>query len=102
MRSAGKVVETLRYPSSTTDALPEAEILAVGVADRAARRGVGRTLVEAALDELSRRGERSAKVVAGADNVAALALYERCGFVRHSRIAVHAGTPSEVLVWRSS
>lgn len=104
-RSAGKVFETLRYPAaaaSESEPLPPAEILAVSVAERAARRGVGHRLVLAALDELERRGVSSVKVVAGADNVAALGLYERCGFARHSRIAVHAGTPSEVLVWPSS
>lgn len=102
VRSARQVLETMRYPATTDAALPSAEILAVGVEKRAGRQGVGTKLVEAALGELSARGVRSVKVVAGSDNVAALRLYERCGFGRHSRIAVHAGTPSEVLVWPSS
>ena len=42
------------------------------------------------------------KVVAGAETVAALWLYARCGFVPRARIAVHEGTASEVLVWSSS
>jgi ribosomal protein S18 acetylase RimI-like enzyme len=101
-RSARKVLETLRYPSADGgERLPAAEILSVSVADRASRQGVGGQLVAAALGELQQRDVRSVKVVAGADNVAALRLYERSGFVRHSRIAVHAGTPSEVLVWHS-
>jgi glycosyltransferase involved in cell wall biosynthesis/ribosomal protein S18 acetylase RimI-like enzyme len=102
LRSAGKVLETLRYPASTDEDLPAAEILAVGVAARTVRQGVGRALVDRALDEFRRRGVHAVKVVAGADNESALALYQRCAFVPHRRIAVHAGTPSEVLVWRSS
>ena len=52
--------------------------------------------------ELAARGVNAVKVVAGADNAAALRLYEKCGFVPRARIEVHEGTPSEVLVWNSS
>ncbi len=96
-----RVLETLRYPGSTGD-LPDAEILSVAVDPRATGRGVGTHVVEAATSEFRRRGVVAAKVVTGADNVAALALYSRCGFVRREQIAVHEGTPSEVLVWSSS
>jgi ribosomal protein S18 acetylase RimI-like enzyme len=104
-RSWRKVLETLRYPAGTADAdgtLPDAEVLAVAVDPGAAGRGVGTRVVDAATTELAGRGVTAAKVVTGADNVAALALYARCGFVRRAQIAVHAGTPSEVLVWSSS
>ncbi|MGZ8734937.1 MAG: GNAT family N-acetyltransferase [Acidimicrobiia bacterium] len=96
-----QVLETLRYPAGTDD-LPDAEILSVAVDPRATGRGVGAQVVDAATGELTRRGVTAAKVVTGADNVAALALYERCGFVCRAQIAVHEGTPSEVLVWSSS
>jgi ribosomal protein S18 acetylase RimI-like enzyme len=96
-----RVLETLRYPAGTGE-LPDAEILAVAVDPRVTGRGVGRLVVEAATGEFRRRGVATAKVVTGARNVAALALYTRCGFVRHEQIAVHEGTPSEVLVWSSS
>ena len=107
LRSWRKVIETLRYPASTDDLtnaeiLPSAEILSVAVDPRATGRGIGTQVVEAATAELTRRGVTAAKVVTGADNVAALRLYERCGFVARERIAVHEGTPSEVLVWSSS
>lgn len=102
VRSWRRMYETLRYPAQGGDDLPAAEILAVAVADRAARRGFGRSLVGAALGEFGRRGVPAAKVVAGADNTAAVALYEACGFTRRARVAVHAGTASEVLVWSSS
>ena len=92
------VLETLRYPGSIDD-LPEAEVLSVAVDGDAAGRGIGRRLLTASLDELTRRGARAAKVVAGADNRAALALYTQAGFAVRQRIEVHAGTASEVLVW---
>ncbi len=101
VRSWRRVVETLRYPARTED-LPDAEILAVAVDSRCAGRGLGRELVDAALAELAARGVTSVRVVAGADNRAALGLYHRCGFVTAAQTAVHEGTPSEVLVWRSS
>jgi ribosomal protein S18 acetylase RimI-like enzyme len=101
VRSWRQVLETLRYPSGDDD-LPVAEVLSVAVDAHTVARGVGRRLVDGALDEFRRRGTRAVKVVAGADNAAALALYAGCGFVGRTRIAVHEGTPSEVLVWSSS
>jgi ribosomal protein S18 acetylase RimI-like enzyme len=100
VRSLPRALETLRYPSSS-NGLPDAEILAVAVDANHVGRGIGRQLVDAGLAELAHHGIGSAKVVAGADNAAALELYERAGFVRCARITVHRGTDSEVLVWSS-
>ncbi len=51
--------------------------------------GIGRQLVADALRWLQRRGVGTAFVNTGVDNVAALALYERCGFTRkHDDLAV--------------
>ncbi len=100
-RSLGKVVETLRYPATTSE-LPVAEILATAVDGSFTGNGVGRGLVEAGTAEFGRRGVSAAKVVAGCDNEAAIRLYERCGFAPVARIAVHAEAPSQVLVWHSS
>jgi ribosomal protein S18 acetylase RimI-like enzyme len=97
-----RVLETLRYPAEGTDDLPGPEVLAVAVGTRAAGHGLGRALVDATLDELTRRGAVAVRVVVGADNTPALALYTRCGFVPAASIAVHEGTPSEVLVWSSA
>ena len=96
------MLETLRYPAAGNGALPRAEILAVATDERAGSRGCGRALVQRSVDELHRRGCRAAKVVAGSDNVAALRLYERCGFASHARIAIHDDVPSEVMVWAQS
>jgi ribosomal protein S18 acetylase RimI-like enzyme len=101
LRSLPAALETLRYPAET-DSLPQAEILAVAVDGGHAGQGVGRRLVDDATSELRRRGVQAAKVVAGADNTAALRLYESAGFARRCRITVHRGTDSEVLVWSSS
>jgi ribosomal protein S18 acetylase RimI-like enzyme len=105
LRSLPRAFETLRYPSSGRGGgqdLPAAEVLSVAVDPQWTGHGVGRALVDAGTAELRRRGVQEAKVVAGADNTAALRLYEGAGFERHSRIAVHRGTDSEVLVWTSS
>ncbi len=96
-----RVIETLRYPS-TTAALPDPEILAVAVAADAAGRGVGRALVGAATAEFTRRGITSAKVVTTADNAAALAMYRGCGFAASAPLEIHTGRISEVLVWTAS
>lgn len=96
-----RVVETLRYPS-TTATLPDAEILAVAVAAAASGRGVGRGLVSAATEEFRRRSVHAAKVVTTADNQAALAMYRGAGFTPIQRREVHAGRSSEVLVWTAS
>lgn len=99
LRSLGRVVETLRYPGGEEGAdLPSAEVLAVAVDGAAAGRGIGRLLVEAAVAEFARRRVPAVKVVAGADNDAALGLYRATGFVDAARFEVHAGTPSIALV----
>jgi ribosomal protein S18 acetylase RimI-like enzyme len=100
-RSLPRAFETLRYPADRAE-LPSAEILAVAVDSWSVGQGVGRALVDAGLAELRSRGVDRAKVVAGADNAAAIHLYQGAGFARHGRIAVHRGTDSEVLVWSSS
>ncbi len=100
VRHARRVLETLRYPAHAGADLPRAEILAVAVDPAVAGQGVGRALVERSQAEMARRGVAAAKVVAGCDNPAALALYRACGFEEVERIHVHAGIESSVLVWQ--
>jgi len=102
VRSWRRVLETLRYPAAERADLPAAEILAVAVDADAAGRGIGRAVVDAATRRLADRGENAIKVVAGSDNVAALRLYESCGYRVRAHVEVHEGVSSEVLVWNSS
>ncbi|MCZ7535489.1 MAG: GNAT family N-acetyltransferase [Acidimicrobiia bacterium] len=100
LRSWRRVIETLRYPEGSAD-LPDAEILSVAVDATAGGRGVGTKVVTEALSRLRDSGVSSAKVVVGADNETALAMYRRCGFENAARIEVHGGRASEVLVWKA-
>ncbi len=102
LRSWRRVLETVRYPAAEGADLPAAEILAVAVDETAGGRGIGTLVVDASTQRLGALGRPSVKVVTGSDNGAALRLYEKCGFAVHSRIEVHEGTSSEVLVWNSS
>ncbi len=99
VRSLPRVFETLRYgsrehPGSEAAPVPEAELLSLAVADDSRRQGAGAALVEAFLAEAARRGCTTARVVVGADNAAAIALYGRGGFEVAQTLEVHEGTPS--------
>ena len=60
----------------------EAEIIQISVAPACRRRGIGAMLLEAFLQSHARAG---CHLEVRADNTAALALYERFGFVPYSR-----------------
>ena len=60
----------------------EAEILTVGVAGWARRRGVGLTLMTAALELARQAGADRMFLEVDVDNAAAVTLYERLGFER--------------------
>jgi ribosomal protein S18 acetylase RimI-like enzyme len=98
IREWRSVLETLRYPSEGAD-LPKAELLAVAVSGTSRGRGVGRSLVAAANDELARRGVHDARVVVAASNGPAIGLYQSSGFRPATSIEVHAHTTSQVLTW---
>lgn len=59
----------------------QADIQTIAVVDRARRRGLGRTLVRALLNEARRRGATEVFLEVRADNPGARALYEGMGFV---------------------
>jgi ribosomal protein S18 acetylase RimI-like enzyme len=102
LRSWKRVLETLRYPSSEGAELPAAEILAVAVDQAAGGRGIATLVVDAATRRLAELGVDAVKVVTGSDNDVALRLYAGCGFTVQTRVEVHEGVSSEVLVWNSS
>lgn len=59
---------------------PDSEVLTFAVDPSRRREGVGKTLFERHISNLERGGARLVFLEVGADNVAALALYERFGF----------------------
>lgn len=72
----------------------EAELLAVAVDDGCRGSGVGSMLTRAFIEDATRRGAGSARVVVGAANVGAVGLYERYGFGAVEQFEHHRGTPS--------
>jgi ribosomal protein S18 acetylase RimI-like enzyme len=94
-RSLPQVLETLRYGRDGSSAEPELLALAVDEAWR--RRRVGTALVEEFLRRATASGASTARVVVGAGNAAAIALYRRAGFEPASDLEVHRGSASRVL-----
>jgi ribosomal protein S18 acetylase RimI-like enzyme len=67
-----------------------ARVSDVFVAEPWRRRGIGRLLLRAIEDEMSRRGCRQMRIMAKADNLAALRCYEAAGFCSY-----------EVTLWKA-
>jgi ribosomal protein S18 acetylase RimI-like enzyme len=87
--------ETLRYPSAVGDDLPPAEILCVAISREAQGHGLGKGLMQAALNGFRERGVTQVKVAVGAGNATANHFYQRCGF----ELAVtrfHHGKPMNI------
>jgi len=92
-----RAIETLRYPGEVGKELPPAEILSIVVGEAARRRGVGQSLMRAALKEFKRRDICHVKVAVGADNEPANRFYQRCGF--HLALTrEHHGLPLKIYV----
>lgn len=89
--------QTLRYPAETDQQLPQAEILSIVVSSEARRKGIGKALVQAALQEFDRRGAQRAKVAVGADMDPANRFYRRCGF-ELALTREHHGLPMNIYV----
>jgi glycosyltransferase involved in cell wall biosynthesis/ribosomal protein S18 acetylase RimI-like enzyme len=94
-----RITETAAYPADSRD-LPDSELLSIAVADGWRSHGVGRALARGILDGLADRGAREIKVVVGAENEGGNRFYAGIGFEHRARISVHAGTPSNVWVYR--
>lgn len=84
----------------------EGEVLTLGVAPAARRRGVGDALVAAAVVAATARGAASLFLEVAADNAAAQALYAKAGFVPAGRRAGYyrraEGPLADALVLRRS
>jgi len=85
-RVVKSIVQDLLYPSQKGPvALPQAEIVAVAVSSEAQGAGLGRALVEKALQELSSRGIQQVKVLVG-EQLGANEFYRRLGFEHAGKI----------------
>ncbi len=91
-----RVLETLRHGRGDVGT-GGAELLAVAVDPGWRDHHVGRQLVGSFLGELERRGVRSAHVVVGADNAAAIAMYRRAGFAAVETFEMHRGIRSVLM-----
>jgi len=78
-------------------AISETELLALAVDDAERRSGVGAALVEAFIRTSRGAGSSSARVVVGATNHRAIALYGRAGFRESTKLQVHSGADSLVM-----
>jgi ribosomal-protein-alanine N-acetyltransferase len=104
VRALPRTLETFRYRGgdhgpdselpSTGPAGRETELLAMAVDPADRRRGVGAALVDAFVATSRAAGSASARVVVGASNAQAIALYGRAGFHEDGRMELHAGTAS--------
>lgn len=81
---------------------PEAEILTICVAPDARRNGAGASLLQTALDALRMDGVADVFLEVAADNIAAIALYDRAGFAvagrRRGYYRPVGGDPVDALV----
>jgi len=95
-----RALDTLGHASSKSAGVGHgAELLAIAVDPSRHRRGTGALLVDSFLREAGTRGCHAVHVVVGADNAAAIALYERAGFVTADHFELHAGTDSLLMQW---
>jgi ribosomal protein S18 acetylase RimI-like enzyme len=94
-----RALETLGYGSGGGGRGVEAELLAMAVLPSIRGRGVGTELGRRFLEALASRGVSPVKVVVGAGNEPALALYRSLGFTDQIPIEVHSGEASVELLW---
>jgi len=104
-RSQHCLVHRIHSPSITRTAAVEAEILTLAVAPAARGKGLGRALLQAAINRAQLKGAETMFLEVGADNPQALALYAGLGFAkvgtRKAYYSTHSGG-TDALVLRLS
>jgi ribosomal-protein-alanine N-acetyltransferase len=83
-------------------AADEAEILTIAVAPAAQSRGLGRDLLQTAMDEAARRGAAAMFLEVGVSNEPARALYKAAGFRRVGRRRAYYIGGGDALILRAS
>ncbi len=83
-------------------AADEAEVLTLAVAPAIRRHGIASGLLVAAQDEIQARGGRAVFLEVATGNVAALALYARCGFVEVGQRRRYYADGSDAIVLKLS
>ncbi|HUI03239.1 MAG TPA: GNAT family N-acetyltransferase [Acidimicrobiales bacterium] len=89
-----RALETLRHGGEGGAGAPAAELLAVAVAPAWRGRGVGARLVTGFLAEVAAMAGDASRVVVGAENATAIAMYRRAGFTAARTFELHPGTTS--------
>lgn len=100
LRGWRRALETLRH--SSADAVGTGrgvELLAIAVDRSHQGRGIGNQLVEAFLERVTADQVQAAYVVVAAENVQAVSLYRRAGFVGADEFELHAGSASLLMQW---
>ena len=92
-----RVRQTAEYPNNARS-LPDAELLAIGVTTDHRGTGVGKVLADRVLEGLAKRGVEQVKVLVAGDNERANRFYENLGFRPATRMSLHDGKTSNVLV----
>lgn len=87
---AKEVVDSLRYPAKQADKqLPPAEILSIAVDPDTRGGGVGRKLLDCAIEQARRDGQERIKVLAGTLLEGANRFYQACGFEKIGELTQH-------------
>jgi len=96
-----KIFETIFYPGRVNNLdVPGAELLSIVVAPKERGKGLSCMLTRKGLEECHQRGIERVKVLVGADNKPANALYLKCGFQLVGQMENH-GIVSNVYVART-
>jgi ribosomal protein S18 acetylase RimI-like enzyme len=90
-----RVWETLRYPGDPKlSDLPDAEILNFCVSEKDQRRGTGRALFTALVQEFSARKTSRIRIVTGRNQRSAQSFYLKAGATLRAETEIHVGTKS--------
>ena len=84
-----KLINNVFYSSKFAEDLPRAEILSVAISDEARGRGVGKALMENAIEKFKVRGIYRVKALTDSQNNASNAYYQKCGFALFDKVKRH-------------